>query len=388
MKMNKYFMLGLAGLAFAACSNEEDVTENSTFAGNGVVSVQIVSPEASTKSAVDGTLENATQATSVTVTGDITVVLTAGSGEQRVTLREDEIEAGTTTVKFWNVSSPTAVTAYMNGAPEDGDYSDVQIVALQSVPAKVAAWGTVQPTLTAEKDSPETEAGVVNSGNKPGDEDKKYQMYTAEVQLEIPVARLELSGIQHIISGTHEAADCEYQELTIDGIYLDHVKATGAGAFDDYQFVANGDGTGAKAILSYSVPSTDNNFLTADKVWPETGKAYAFNFFPGETAANNPVIKIYFANATAAAGQDPKSEPRYAMITKYVAGTTADEDVESAEAITLEAGKIYRITKAVLDDDNILGDEGGNTLYGLTVKVVEATWSVVDIKADWSEGTN
>ena len=392
MRMNKFLMLGIAGLAFAACSNEEIIDNGNPAEGNGVVAIKIVSPQATTKSAVDGTLENATQAESVTVTGDITVELVAGTGGGKVTLTKQQIEDGTTTVKFWNVNNPTLVKAYMNGAPEDGDYSDVNITTLQAVPASIAAYGEVTPNLTSQKDSPETEEGVVNSGNEDGDEDKQYQMWNATVSLEIAVARLELSGIQHRISGSHEADDCEYSKLTINGVYLDNLKATGDATPSDYQFVENGDGTGAKAILSYEVASADQDFLVAENVWPEAGKAYAFNFFPGTKESENPIIKIYFAEATAAAGQEPKSQPRYAMITKYVSATNGNdatkEEIEAAAGITLEAGKIYRITKAILDDDNILGDEGGNTLYGVTVLVEEATWAVEDIQADWSEGTN
>ena len=385
MKVNKFLMLGIAGLAFAACSNDDDLSNGNLPQGNGVVAIKIVKPQTTTRSAVNDTPENATQAESVTVTGDVTVVLTADKGGGSVTLKAEQIEAGTTTVKFWNVSNPSKVTAYMNGAPSDGNYSNINITTLQAMPANIAAYGDVIPNLTSEKDSPENENGVVNEGNETGDENKQYQMWDAKVSLAIPVARLELSGIQHRITGSHVENDCEYSTLTINGIYLDNVKPTGNATPQDYQFDENGDGTGAKAILSYSVPEADEDFLTADKVWPESGKAYAFNFFPGDNEAQNPIVKIYFEEAVAAEGQEPKSQPRYAMITKYVAGTTADEDIESAEGITLEAGKIYRITKAVLDEDNILGDEGGNTLYGVTVTVEEATWEVETIKADWAE---
>ena len=40
MKLNKFFLLGMAGLAFAACSNEDDVAFN---AGDGVNKTMVVS---------------------------------------------------------------------------------------------------------------------------------------------------------------------------------------------------------------------------------------------------------------------------------------------------------------------------------------------------------
>ena len=62
-------------------------------------------------------------------------------------------------------------------------------------------------------------------------------------------------------------------------------------------------------------------------------------------------------------------------------------DAEGSE-VTFENGKIYRITKAELADGNIIGDEGGNTLYGVVVTVTEATWSIVDIDAVWEGSSN
>ena len=390
MKMNKYFMLGLAGLAFAACSNDENLEGVTPLDGKGVVTVQIVSPETVTK-AMPTELPDATIPSTVKVVGDITVVLTAAEGGDQVTLTAQEIASGTTTVKFWNVSGPTKVVAYMNGAPDDGDYSDVSIVDYQHEPADIPAYGEATPQLTGQAMNPDLdEENVENVGADADDENTRYQMYEATVQMKIPVARLEVSGIKHLISDIHEADECEYKTLSIDGIYLDHIKATyGAQTYGDYQYKANGAGTGDKAILFYDITTPNNNFLDLDAKWPaENGKAYAFNFFPGSSAADNPVLKIHFENAEAADGQPAKSAPRYAMITKYVAGTTADDQVETAPALTLSAGTIYRITDTFIDDKNILGDEGGNTLYGVIVKVQEATWTAVDIKADWSEGTN
>lgn len=382
MKLTKSLFLAFAGLGLFACSNE-DVAENNQFPeGNGVVSVKIVTPETLTKAMPEEPSAGTTE--SVKVVGNITIALDATEGGTTHTLTQQEIAQGATTVKFWNVKNPTKVRVYMNGAPADGNYSEVSILDLQSAPADIAAYGEVVPTLTDKTESPEDDTQTVkNEGNEEGDAGKKYQMYTANVTMEIPVARLEVSGIAH---KEHTAPDetCEYGTLTIDGIYLDNVKATGVGTFDDYKFTGDEAGSGADAILAYSILSTpegNNNFMDFDKVWPEAGKAYAFNFYPGASAAQNPVLKIYFANAEEAEGAEPKSSPRYAMITKYVAqGAGAD-----GEALTLQAGKVYRIQNAILDDKNIIGDEGGNTYYGVTVEVTEATWTVQTINGVWVE---
>lgn len=381
MKLTKSLFLAFAGLGLFACSNE-DVTENNQFPeGNGVVSVKIVTPETLTK-AMPGEPSAGTTGP-VKVVGDITIALDAGEGGTTYILKQQDIASGATTVKFWNVKNPTKVRVYMNNAPTDGDYSEVSILDLQSAPAAIAAYGEVTPTLTSNTESPVADTQTVkNEGNEAEDAGKKYQMYTANVTMEIPVARLEVSGIAH---KNHQSPEtCEYGTLTIDGIYLDNVKATGADDFNDYKFAGDQAGSGSDAILAYpilSTPEGNNNFMDFAKVWPESGKAYAFNFYPGASAAENPVLKIYFAQATGVDADHVKSSPRYAMITKYVASGTG----ANGEALTLQAGKVYRIQNAILDDKNIIGDEGGNTYYGVTVEVTEATWSVETIDGVWVE---
>lgn len=233
--------------------------------------------------------------------------------------------------------------------------------------------------------------GVYEEGAESGDEKKDYQLYTATVQLAIPVARLEVSGIQHITtSGSHTADDCAYQTLTIAGVYLDNVYATGSGvtyangAFPCVSGIAPTDysydgehGTGIEAIWKDAATST--NFLTADAVWPETvGQAYSYYFFGADSEENLPKFKIYFDTSVAKNPESPLPAPRYAMITKYW-----NED--RTQPITkFEPGHIYRITSAQLTDKNIIGDEGGNTLYGVEVTVEEATWTVQTIEADWA----
>ena len=205
-------------------------------------------------------------------------------------------------------------------------------------------------------------------------------MYTATVEMEIPVARLEVSGIKHIVTGKHESDDCKFATLSIDGVYLDNVKPTGAGVLTDYLF-EEGAGTGVVAILKDAVDAEHNNFMLADAVWPADDQVYAYNFYaPAEddaeaTAASNPAFKIYFKNAT---GRDePVSAPRYAVIENYM-------DIEG-NPVVMKAGHIYRVVGGELTDENITGDEGGETLYGITVTVVEATWQAVDLTADWAE---
>lgn len=398
MKWNKYLMLGLAGLAFAACSNEEELG-NQFPEGTGAVTIKIVSP------AMTRSIETGTTANSVTVNGNVTITLEAGSGSQKIDLTAEQLAAiPDAKVTFWNVENPTKVTVSMNNG-KNSYTSEVPTSFDKIAPAAIPAYGeTSSFTLTADTGSPTLDNDNDNTtGNKSeqganaGDQDKTYQLYSASVQLAIPVARLEVSGIKHIATtGSHTANDCAYKTLTIAGVYLDNVYATGTGveyasgtfpcvastaAPTDYSYDGK-NGTGIEAIWKDAAVTT--NFLTEDAVWPENaGQAYSYYFFGANGADNLPKFKIYFSDSKEKDGKDPLPAPRYAMITKY---KTAESG--GTEITQFLPGHIYRITSAKLTDENIIGDEGGNTLYGVEVTVTEATWTVETIYADWSGTTN
>lgn len=394
MRMNKFFMLGLAGLAFAACSNEEDAVNNSFPEGTGVVSVKLINPALS-RTITDPTGGTA-GTTTIAIDGNLTVSLyeasdvtggvpNEGATPKTITIAADEV-SNTTALKFWNVTNPGLITVSINGGEKSYASTAIETAALQCAPASIPAYGeTTGFTLTGDTESPviandgETEAGAVE-----GDQNKTYQLYTASVDMAIPVARLEVSGITHV---THAGAPddvCEYTTLTIAGAYMDNLYTKGgtysetndkysdATVLQDYCWDEDGDlGTGIDAVLKDAIPgeASARSFLTG--TWPAEGDAFAYNFYAG---SENPVFKIYFD--TSVGSGDPRPAPRFAMVTKYV-GADGDE-------VTFENGKIYRITKAELADGNIIGDEGGNTLYGVVVTVTEATWSIVDIDAEWA----
>ena len=409
--MNKFFMLGLAGLAFAACSNEEDVTGSKFPAGNGAVSVKIVSPTI-TKSISAGNSANVTVEPG---TGsNVIITLTDNSTEnptQTITLSAENWGTGKT-VTFWNVTEPKKIEVSMNGGKATYTADDVITGGgLQEV-ANVPAYGATESfDLTADMKSPviandnDTNSEGTEQGAVEGDQNKTYQIYTATVEMAIPVARLEVSGIKHIMTG-HATEDCAYETLTIGGVYLDNVIPTGDGVTytqavadpetpacfsvstqtpENYRF-EDGDketGTGDPAILfdaADDVTFGGSNFLQTDGVWPTTGNAFGYNFFGASGADNLPKFKIYFSVSTAVDDTHPLPAPRYAMITKYW-----KDEAKTQPLTEFKPGTIYRITSATLTDENIIGDEGGNTLYGVEVTVTEATWNVETIYADWAE---
>lgn len=405
MKMNKFFMLGLAGLAFAACNNEEEIDNG--LSGLSAVSIKIEASEM-TRAIADATQgEDGTDKVTVVPQANTKVVitLTATEGGGKIELTPEQWNTGKV-VTFWNVSNPSSVTVSMNGGVASYDAINIATGTpnLQVLPAAIPVYGSTEKiTPTNRSESPDADNDH-QTGATTEDESKKYQIYTATVQLDIPVARLEVSGIKHVTHTNTGDDKCLYSKLIIAGVYMDNVKPTDAGTRTDYQFSTTGTGSGVEAILKDAI--TDNtDFLDNTKVWPATAtpaKAYAYNFY-GPTAteieaaekvtdnaetddvdealeakqALNPKFKIYFSEAEGIEGGKPVTEPRYAMITNY-------KDTEG-NSIILKNGTIYRITEAVLKDSNIIGDETGNTLIGVEVTVVEAKWDVQTIKADWAE---
>lgn len=364
MRFSKSLFLAFAGLGLFACSNEEVVPEGGSMEGNGVVEVKIVTPNSMSRTLVDATPGN--NGDEVQVKGTLYVKLTAAEGgaTKEVVLGEDA--TGTTTLKFWGVQNPTKIEAWVNDGDKVGDGTSIinaSAPAMQAMPEAIPAYGSSETfTLTGRMET---------------NEGKSYEMYTTSVAVKIPVARLEVSGIKHVTHPTSDEENCKYNTLTIDGIYLDKILATkGATSVTDYKYPEVVGGEGVTAIPAPILwDEIDGDFLATGAVWPAVAvpaQAYAFNFYPSETM---PILKIYFANATAVDDNNPVSQPRYAVIKSY----------NGDSAFKFEAGKIYRITDVTLSDKNIIGDEEGNNQYGVDVTVTEAQWTIVDTTAEWVE---
>lgn len=363
MKFSKSLLWAFAGLGLFACSNEEVVPEGGSMDGNGVVEVKIVTPNSMSRTLVDATPGN--NGDKVQVKGTMSIKLTAGTGTATQTVELDGKGTGTTTVKFWGVQNPTKIEAWVNDGDKVGDGTSIinaSAPAMQAMPEAIPAYGSSETfTLTGRMET---------------NEGKSYEMYTTSVAVKIPVARLEVSGIKHVTHPTSDEATCKYNTLTIDGIYLDKILATkGATSVTDYKYPEVVGGEGVTAIPAPILwDEIEGNFLTPNAVWPaDSEQAYAFNFYPD--AAQMPILKIYFATATASDNKNPVTQPRYAVIKSY----------NGDPAFKFEAGKIYRITDVTLSDKNIIGDEEGNNQYGVDVTVTEAQWTIVDTTAEWVE---
>lgn len=362
MKMNKWFMLGMVGLAFTACSNEEELG-NGNIEGAGMVEISIQSP--ATKSVQTGTTSN-----TVIVGGTITVEVTHNGNQTMMqTIPRDQTDGDNKTeytVKFYNVINPTKVVAYCNDGKAVYEDEDIAITELQDEPQSIPAYA--EATLSAAD---------INGEMENTEDGKVYQRYTKELALQIPVARLELKGVKHV----DEDVSCKFATLTINGVYLNNIYATKdvATATDTYSWNESSVKDQGNFPILYDVVGTfgtGEDFKSGTAFPTETGKAFAYNFFAGE-GKELPELKIYFNSATASSVDDPVTQPRYAIVKSY------KKDNQPITEFT--PGTIYRITNVELDDKYIGPNESGETVYGVEVTVEEATWSVTDITADWVE---
>ena len=366
MKMNKFFMLGLAGLAFAACSNEEDAINNGAIEGNGMLEVSIASPK--TKA-----LQGATQGDgNVVVGGDISVEVYNSQNVliESATIPRNQIDSDNQdeyVVRFYNINDPDRVIAFCNDGKNVNNDADIAITdaRLQSVPTAIPAYGETENI---------TENGEMENLDDPADE-TIYRRYIATVELQIPVARIELSGLVHEAHAEGDA--CRFGTLTINGVYLDKIYPNkNSETFEDYFWGENtifGESDDAPILYDLIGGQDGINFKTTSAL-PGNSQAYAYNFFANGT---NPELKIYFGTVTSASDSEPIESPRYAIAKSF-----KDEEGES---VTFQAGTIYRITEATLTDEYIGPNEEGETEYGLELTVVEAQWTVTDITADWVE---
>lgn len=399
MKLTKSLFLAFAGLGLFACSNE-DVADNggAQFKGNGAVAVKIVSPDLLTRNAGGATTGDAN--TSVAITGDLTITLTGKTldaegkptlpYEESIIINAEQLKSASegenaTILKFWNIAVPEKLTASINGGVDN--YESVSLSTLQVAAANVPAYGETtnfikksdtegqSPNLKEDNDIKEdgTEQGAGE-----GDATKVYEMYEASVTMAIPVARLEVSNIKHVEHAGEPDDVCEYTNLIANGAYLDGYTLQGSrfsattfpastGEAEDFRYDGE-HGTGDESDLKDLLGTAEAglSFMSGQTL----AGPFTYNFYANGT---NPIFKLFFGTAKGT----NIIEPRYAMVTKY-------KDTEGNE-VTFQNGHIYRILSATLYDKNIIGDEGGNTLFGVEVTVEEATWTLHTIEADWAE---
>ena len=346
MKLKSLIMFSAAALAFAACSNEEEGINPSGDELSAVV-ISVISPDMAngSRAVTDGT--PATPNT-VKIEGSLTVEVQVNGAWETCTPDNGKY------VKYDLTAVPTAVRAYINDGEKVSDETSIANVSapnMQAGPKSIPAYG---------------KADVSGNFREETVDGKVYRVYSGSINMEIPVARLEVGNITHVDA----SGSCRYTNLKLQAVYMDHIYPTkGAVSTTDY-FLPQGGSLSAPILVDEFEGGVD--FGTSVTL-PANDQVYAFNFYGGTSAANNPSFKMYFTQN--ANGQQAN---RYAFITKY-------KNAEGSE-IPLQNGHIYRITGVELSDENIGPNEEPDENYlAVEVTVTEAVWTVETIEAEWEK---
>ena len=188
MKTLKSLLMLCAGLSFCACNSDND---NVLPEGTGKVVVKIVPP--TTRA------EKPFSEGSVAITGTYDITLLAAKGGDT----KEDVAVGSEIV-FPNVVSPTKVIVSLN----DG--------LKEYTTAIDATLGNVDPTAAPAY-------GETTTFNTSTDANSNT-IYTATVNMAIPVARLEIGKI------SFTAANSVFDVLTVGGVYMDNLRNRGYGS--------------------------------------------------------------------------------------------------------------------------------------------------------------
>ena len=359
MKLKSLIMFSAAALAFAACSNDEDV--NGGIKGDATVTVNI--QDAVSRAIETPTTGNNGQEFDVDIK-TISVKLVADAGSDEIT---EKSETGTYT--FAGVRGPKSITVSINGGVAEGEM-DMTSAIVQS--------GLAEPLYASATQ-------FTQNGNN----------YTVTLKPNHRLARLQFSGIQHVDDGT-----CSYKSLTFDGLYLNGVRTTEKD--DDNVLSANDSDTAWDTASKWSLPYFDwagdgagvvvvgENAVT--DALPTTG-CYAYNFIPG---ANLPILTLCFSKAEQTNTVVGETGYRYASVKNYVLDTTKGGSVEGLEGIEEDTqtpgkyyikqfvkGYIYDITGLQYDDADLGQDPTGKT-GTLTATVEVKKWTLVNGTVEWN----
>lgn len=318
MKISKYFMVAAASIMMFGCAKNDENKPNLADEGPVALTINIADPQLGSKAAVPGT-------TATELDYDaIEVKLEATSGGFDWTtinvadLDEGEVD-GTKTYTFYNIVGATNIEVRIN-ADNDTDYDALETyegIAAEDIPVHGSS-STFTPTGETAEDG-----GIL------------YNLYETEVNVTIPIARLEFSGITH---ETHAGGSdvCMYSSIEFNKIEI----------LED---------ASSEALLSEEFdPALD--FMTGS--YPtEENYCYAFNIFP-----SMPMVRFVFTV--------DGSETRYAVVDSF-------KD-EKGEIVAFEAGKIYQVKDMVITDENLTPDPSGNTTVAVQVIVSVQEWSVVN----------
>lgn len=399
MRLNKYFMLGLAGLAFAACSNDEDVNLNTL--GDRVVKMSI-SREVVTR-AVDapvnaGFVNSVADATIYFVAGggnvvgtrlltneEITALNSAGNHKTEVTCTKVDASAvrayvvANTTIN--NVTLNAASTATLDASTANLTQQNTKRTAADDGIASDATNTAQYTTLRGLSTSDFSKTTKTNENVDP-----KEVIYEGSVTLAPIVCRLEINGIQSttIATDAEEAGADDVVAFTVEGIYINNFYTAGTlgGTETDRQDFGSDESKYTNANYQTWSYATDylNQAATAVSgsstdyaVTVAANMTWARQLFAGEVP--HIVVKLTGVKY----GSDDASAHgviKYLTITSY-------KDSDKAPLEKVAAGKVYKISEIVFNG-NDLTDIPYQTTKTIEATVEIAAWTAENITPEFN----
>ncbi len=252
MKLNKYFMLGLAGLAFAACSNEEDaITGADSNDKTMIVSIAGIGAETKASTPAGEWTPDNNAAAAVTNINSLSLLFTDANGVIKYKYEGDK----TGKAAEWNALFSTAGVKFigLSGVTQVHAVANVPTgVTVPAVGANISALTTINFALQGLGEAA-TKAGVVYLGSdtditplnqEPATATQEVTLdgagaegnfyYTANVNLVPIVSRIQINSINIQTSGSTTFAnaagdDADYFTLswsnfqpTLHGVYLNN----------------------------------------------------------------------------------------------------------------------------------------------------------------------
>lgn len=356
MKLNKFFMLGLAGLAFAACSNEDEVG-NDLSQNSKTITVKIETGGYTTRASGNGAWTNGANNQSQITVNTVTLYLLDKDGaivdtktlEKKFSDTFHGVSGTVTKIAAVANCQPTASGTWANIVAETFDVADYQ---------------------TAENAPVYAEAVDITYKNT--DTQDGYPMYEATLQLATKMSRIELSGNLQCTN----LAESAYKTLTLEYVGINRANT---------KFTLDGTGSDPHSV-------TDN--LPG---FPDTGTPTAFY-----DAAAAPVPVLSNKNTSVALGTSygysvcgmPElllrfdSEPIDNVTEGYIIYDPAYLKITGfktagGNTVAMEPGKIYQITDLEFTEENITTLEKDKICITATVSV--APWDIVAVEPSYGE---
>lgn len=356
MKLNKYFMLGLAGLAFAACSNEDEVG-NDLSQNSKTITVKIETGGYTTRASGNEAWTNGANNQSQITVNTVTLYLLDKDGA----IVDTKILENKSSDTFHGVSGTvTKIAAVANCQPTaSGTWANV-----------VAETFDVADYQTAENAPVYAEAVDITYKNT--DTQEGYPMYEATLQLATKMSRIELSGNLQCTN----LAESAYKALTLEyvGINRANTKFTLRGIGSDPHSVTDNlpgfPDTGTPTAF-YDAAATPAPVLNDKNTPVALGTSY------GYSVCGMPELLLRFNSEPV---DDVKEgyiiyDPAYLKITGF--------KTAGGNTVVMEPGKIYQITDLEFTEENITTLEKDKICITATVRV--APWDIVAVEPSYGE---